>query len=78
MNIDSNFIVFLKWLERYEKQSREITNINVLIPLFCKDVIPMLAENEIIASLRDEWKNQHDRLSQKLQKVEILSGDSVK
>jgi hypothetical protein len=70
MSTDSNPIIFLKFLERYEKQSREITSNNALIELFCNDIIPLLAESKVIASLREGWRNQRDQLNKRLQETE--------
>lgn len=70
MSSESNNSLFFHCLERYEKQSLEITNRNELVEFFCRNVIPTLAENEIISSLRDKWQIHRNELNDQVQKKE--------
>src|SRR5580704_17308720 len=62
--------LFFTCLERFEKQSREISNRNELVEFFCLNVLPFLAENTTIENLRNEWRIQRDQLHQKIQETD--------
>ncbi len=68
----------LNCLERFEKQSREITNRIELVELFCVQVIPFLAENMFLEDIRKDWSLQRDQMNQRIQEAEEKAIEEVK
>lgn len=79
MTITSNqSLILLNCLERFEKQSEEITNRNELVELFCEQVIPLLAENVLIGDLRKHWSLRRDLMNRKIQESEAKAIEEIK
>ena len=79
MNLAVNqSILLLNCLERFEKQSREITNRNELIELFCEQVVPLLAENALIEDLRKSWSRKRNLMNQRIQESETKALKEIK
>lgn len=65
--------LLLTCLERFEKQSREILNRDVVVGLFCREIIPFLAKNSIIDVLKNDWRSCHEILSREIRETEALA-----
>ncbi|MGC1878874.1 MAG: hypothetical protein WA678_05825 [Rhabdochlamydiaceae bacterium] len=71
-------LLLLNCLERFEKQSKEITNRNELVELFCEQVLPILAENTLIDDLRKSWSLKRDQMNQRIQETEAKALEEIK
>jgi hypothetical protein len=71
-------LLLLNCLERFEKQSKEITNSAKLIELFCEQVIPFLIEHPLIDNLRKIWSLKRDQMDQRIQETEAKALEETK
>lgn len=71
-------LLFLNCLERFEKQSKGISDRGALVEFFCVQVIPFLSESSIIDELRKIWSLQRDQLDRRLQETETRALEEVK
>ena len=74
----NNPLLLFNCLERFEKQSREITNRNDLVEFFCRHIIPLFAENSNIEDLRNEWKSRRNQLNQNIHETEARALNEIK
>lgn len=71
-------LLLIKCLERFETESKKISNRNELVELFCEQIIPFLAEHPLISDLRKNWFLQRDQMKQKIQETEEKALEEVK
>jgi hypothetical protein len=70
-------LLLINCLERFERQSQGITSRRELVELFCTQVIPLLAENELLDDLRKAWISQRDQLKRKVQDTEARALEEI-
>jgi hypothetical protein len=76
MSTTTNQAILLDCLARFERQVKEDHRDDV-VRLFCTQVIPLLAEHEQLAAVRDSWKAQWQCLYQQLQDLEKKAIEKV-
>ncbi len=70
--------ILLNCLERFEQQSKEITDRHGLVTLFCEQVIPLLGKNALLDDLRKHWVLKRDLMHRKIQEKEVKALEEVK
>ncbi len=62
--------ILLACLERFEKQAYELKIREDIVTFFCKEVIPFLSQNSMIAILKDSWRFYCKSLNHQTQQIE--------
>lgn len=76
--IPNQSLVLLTCLERFEKQVEVTASRAELVGLFCRQIIPLLSEHNLIDDLREYWLLRRTQINQKIQELEEKALEEVK